>query len=481
MMRKIHKLIALTIVASWTGMTGAQVKLPALISDGMMLQQQTEVKLWGWCAPNSEVSVTPSWEGATAAQTLSDNDGRWTVRLQTPVGGFDTYEISFCQGGQETRVTNVMVGEVWLASGQSNMEMPLEGFDGCCIQDGLDAAIGAADQEGVRFFVVPRRHAYSPLYNIDAVWQDTHDFRQVMKWSAVAYHYASQLSRALRMPVGIVECAYGGTRVESWLPREILDGYEDIETDSVKVAQQLPDYERQMAVYYGMFCAIKGYTVKGMIWYQGCSNVQTYQTYADRLTTMVGLWREEMESGEIPFYFVEIAPFQYGTGDEARAARLREAQHQTLQTITNSGMVSTNDLVEPYELYNIHPRNKQTVGHRLCWLALHKTYGYTEVCCEGPQYKQLTIKGNEAWVAFDHLQKGICRNTALEGFELAGEDRVFHPADKAWLHWQTNEVVVSSEQVSAPVAVRYCFRDFQPGTLKGGNELPAIPFRTDDW
>lgn len=480
-MRNKKNLLALALVAGWMGVAGAQVKLPAVIGDGMMLQQQSQVKLWGWCTPGGEVRVTPSWQGAETALATADAEGRWAVRMQTPVGGFDTYEICFAQGGEETRVTDVMVGEVWLASGQSNMEMPLEGFDGCCVKDGLDDAIAATDQRGVRFFVVPRRHAYSPLYNIDAHWQDTGDFSQVMKWSAVAYHFASNLSRALRMPVGIVECAYGGTRVESWLPREILDGYEDIETDTLKVAQQLPDYERQMAVYYGMFCAIKGYTVKGMIWYQGCSNVQSYQTYADRLTTMVGLWREEMESGEIPFYFVEIAPFQYGTGDEARSARLREAQHRTLETISNSGMVSTNDLVEPYELYNIHPRDKKTVGHRLSWLALHKTYGHTEVCCEGPQYKSWTAKGNEAWVAFDHLQKGICRNTALEGFEVAGEDHVFYPVDNAWLHWQTNEVVVSSEKVSAPVAVRYGFRDFLPGTLKGGNELPAVPFRTDDW
>ena len=144
-------------------------------------------------------------------------------------------------------------------------------------------------------------------------------------------------------------------------------------------------------------------------------------------------------------------------------------------------MISTNDLVEPFERHNIHPREKQTVGRRLSYLALHLTYGMKHICCFGPQYKSHTVKGAEVWVSFDHLEMGLCRNYMIEGFEVAGEDRVFHPADKVTLHWETNEVIVSSQAVVRPVAVRYCFRDFQPGTLIGGNELPAVPFRTDSW
>ena len=470
------------LLMSCVVVAGARVKLPAVLGNGMMLQQQSEVKLWGWATPDAEISITPSWEGASTVVTQADSNGRWSAHLQTPAGGYDVYEISFSEAGEQTVISNVQIGEVWLAGGQSNMEMPLEGFPGCFVQDGLDDAIAAATASpGVRIFTVPRRHAYTPLDDCEGEWEDMNDFRRVMKMSAVAYYFASNLSRALHMPVGMIACPYGGTRVESWLPREILEGYPDIPTDSVEIVNSVPDYERQMAAYYGMFCAIKGYTVRGMIWYQGCSNVNTYSTYADRLTTMVEHWRQEMESGEIPFYFVEIAPYNYDTGDEARGARLREAQFHTLSTIANSAMVSTNDLVEPYEYYNIHPKNKKTVGHRLSYVALNKTYGMTEVCCEGPQFCGWTVKDNEAWVAFDHLQMGICRNYDIQGFELAGEDHVFYPADDAWLHWQTNEIVVSSKQVSKPVAVRYCFRDFQIGTLKGGNALPAIPFRTDDF
>lgn len=477
----MKRMILLALMAGMVVQAGAKVKLPAVIADGMMLQQQAEVKLWGWAQAGAEVSVTPSWDGGVTVTTRAGADGTWALRLPTPVGGYDVYSLSFTDGeGETTTLSDVMVGEVWLAAGQSNMEMPMEGFDGCCVANGLADAIAAGSLQGVRMYTVERRHAYSPQADCPGAWRSTADFRQVMKMSATAYYFAASLSQALHIPVGIVNCSYGGTRVESWLPREVLEGYDDIETDSVKVAQQQPEYERQMAAYYGMFCPIRGYTVKGMIWYQGCSNVLNYDTYADRLATMVALWREQMESGEIPFYCVEIAPYDYGSGDRAISARLREAQHRSVTMIPRSGIVSTNDLVEPYERYNIHPRQKRTLGQRLSWLALNRTYGMDEVCCEGPRYQSLTIRGNEAWVSFGNLPKGICRNYDLQGFEVAGADRVFYPA-KAEFHWQTNEVAVSSEHVDQPVAVRYCFRDFQSGTLKGGNELPAPPFRTDDW
>lgn len=462
-------------------MAGAKVKLPSLISDDMILQQQSEVKLWGETSPKAEVRVTPSWNGQTVT-CRADKSGQWMLKLATPAAGYTPYEITFDDGTAEKAVVrNVLIGEVWMASGQSNMQMPLKGFPGCCVENGLDDAIAAADVQGVRMFTVPMRQSYTPQEECGGNWKTTQNFADVMEFSATAFYFAMNLSRALRVPVGIVTCAYGGTRVESWLPRDILEGYADISTDSATISQITPDYERPMLTYNGMFRAVRHYTVKGIIWYQGCGNVGCHQTYAERLATMVKRWREEMSLGDIPFYFAEIAPYDYGSGDTANGARLREAQFRAQSLIPNSAMISTNDLVEPYERYNIHPRTKKPVGHRFSYLALNLTYGMKQVCCFGPQYKSWTAKDNEAWVAFDHLEMGICRNYDLQGFEVAGEDRVFYPADKVWLHWQTNEVVISSEKVPKPVAVRYCFRDFQPGTMIGGNELPTVPFRTDDW
>lgn len=460
---------------------GAKVKLPALVCDNMVLQQQAAVKLWGTATPRATVRVTPSWSGETAL-CHADDTGCWTLTLNTPAAGYTPYEIAFDDGEGAVTVGNVLAGEVWLAAGQSNMQMPLKGFAGCPVQDGLDDAIGAAQADPyVRMFNVPMRQSYTPQETCGGRWMTTQDFTDVMEFSATAFYFASNLSRALHVPVGIVNCSYGGTKVESWLPKKILDTYPDVQTDSAAISQVQPDYERPMLTYNGMFRAIRHYTVKGIIWYQGCSNVGSYQTYAERLATMAGLWREEMGQKDIPFYFVEIAPYDYGSGDLANGARLREAQFKAQSLIPNSAMVSTNNLAQPYERYNIHPRLKKPVGHRLSYLALNLTYGKKQVCCFGPQYKSWTAKGNEAWVAFDHLDMGICRNYDIRGFELAGEDRVFHPADSVWLHWQTNELVVSSKKVQKPAAVRYCFRDFLPGTLIGGNDLPAVPFRTDDW
>ena len=459
----------------------AEVELPSLITDNMMLQQQTEVRLWGRAAAGATVTITASWAADATWSCRADAAGRWETVITTPEGGYTAYELTFSDGTALTTVTDVLVGEVWLAAGQSNMQMPLKGFAGCCVQDGLDDAISARRYTGVRMLNVPMRQSYTPQEECGGRWMTTADFRDVMEFSATAFYFATSLSDALDIPVGIVNCSYGGTKVESWLPKDILDGYDDISTDSAAISVLTPEYERPMVTYNGMFHPVSRYTVKGIIWYQGCGNVNSYETYTERLATMVDLWRAEMQLPDIPFYFVEIAPYDYGTGDEARGARLREAQFRAQSVIANSAMVSTNDTAEPFERYNIHPRHKKVVGHRLSYLALNLTYGMTEVCCFGPQYAGWEARGNEAWVAFDHLDMGICRNYDLRGFEVAGADRVFHPADSVWLHWQTNEMVVSSKAVPQPVAVRYGFRDFLPGTMIGGNELPTVPFRTDDW
>lgn len=455
----------------------AAVKLPALIGDNMILQQQTEVRLWGTAAPKAEVRVTPSWSGQTLT-CRAGKDGKWLLGVETPAAGYTPYEITF-DDGEKTTVKNVLVGEVWLASGQSNMEMPLKGFGGCCVMDGADDIIAAAENKGVRMFTLPKTQTYEPRDDCKGRW-NVASIETAPDFSATAYHFATSVSRALRIPVGIIHSSYGGSIVESWISRELLERYPDVCLDRDSI-ERLNPMHRPMLMYNGMLKPLQNYTIKGFIWYQGESNVGRHDTYAHRLADMVQLWRREWGLGELPFYYVEIAPYAYGGEQEGGGAYLREAQYRAQSLIPNSAMVSTNDLAEPYERYNIHPRNKTKVGRRLSYLALNLTYGLKQIACFGPQYKSWTAKGKEAWISFDHLEMGICRNYDLRGFELAGEDRVFYPADKVWLHWQTNEVVASSKKVPRPVAVRYCFRDFQAGTMIGGNELPTVPFRTDDW
>ena len=459
-------------------MLGAKVKLPALVGDNMVLQQQTDARLWGWAAPGATVRVTPSWSGQTVT-CQADAEGRWLVSVKTPAAGYTPYEITF-DDGEPLTLKNILVGEVWLASGQSNMQMPLKGFGGCCVKNGADEIIRSADYPNIRFFVVTTEQAYEPREDCKGSWQ-VPSVHTSTEFSATAWFFATSLEKALRVPVGVVVSAYGGSKVESWLSREILEGYPDVDLSREAIERCDPPYERPLLMYNAMICPIRNYTYKGIIWYQGESNVGTHKTYAQRLATMVDLWRRDFGLGEIPFYYAEIAPYDYDSPvQDEKSAYLREAQFRAQSLIPNSAMVSTNDAVETYERHNIHPRNKDVVGHRLSYLALNLTYGLKQINCFGPQYKSWKAKGREAWVSFENLQMGICRNYDLRGFEVAGEDRVFYPADKVWLHWQTNEMVISSEKVAHPVAVRYCFHDFQPGTMIGGNELPTIPFRTDD-
>ncbi len=471
-------LLTLTFITLALG-ASAKVTLGSLIGDNMVLQQQTDARIYGKADPGSKITVTPSWDNKSYT-TSTDRTGEWCLAVKTPKGGFTPYTITISDGEPVT-IGNVLVGEVWLASGQSNMQMPLKGFPGCCIDNGYAEIVSARNYaDKVRFFTVPLTQSYELLDTVNASWAVPSP-ETAPEFSALAWHYAKQMADVLDVPVGIVSAAYGGAKVESWSSRELLEKYPDVSLDP-KDIEPMVHYWRPMLMYNAMFNPIKNYTYKGIIWYQGCSNVSSYETYADRLAAMVKLWRDEIGIGDIPFYAVEIAPYQYGDSNETgKAPFLREAQWKAVEMIPNSDMISINDLVKPYERFNIHPGNKEAVGRRLCDVALNKTYGKKQFLAGSPRYKSHRFKDGAAWVAIDSPNDGICRNYDIQGFEVAGPDKVFHPADSVWLHWQTNEMVVSSKDVPDPAAVRYCFRDFLPGTLYGGNFLPLIPFRTDDW
>ncbi len=470
-------LIALSIATALAA--NAKVELGSLIGDNMVLQQNADARIYGKAAPGAKVNVTPSWNGKNYSATAG-SDGNWLLTVETPQGGFQPYEIIISDGDPVT-LSNVLVGEVWLASGQSNMEMPLKGFSGCNVKDGYDeVANSAASANSVRFFTVPLTQNYQPQESVDASWEVPSP-ETAANFSATAWHFANRLAKVLEVPIGIVSDAYGGSKVESWTPRDILETYSDISLDPKDIEKEV-HYYRPMLMYNAMFNPVKNYTYKGIIWYQGCSNTSTYETYAERLAKMVERWRAEIGLGDIPFYAVEIAPYQYtNPKEQGRSAYLREAQWKSVELIPNSDMICNNDLVEPFERFNIHPGNKAGVGKRLGDLALNKTYDKKQFLAGSPRYKSHRFEDGAAWVAIDSPNSGICRNYDIVGFEVAGPDKVFHPADSVFFKWQTNEMRVSSNEVPEPVAVRYCFRDFLPGTLYGGNYLPMIPFRSDDW
>ena len=476
-----------TVVAALAMGAQAKVRLPHIISDNMVIQQQTEVRLWGWAQPGKTVKVTASWN-SEAATAKTGRDGRWLVKVKTPKAGYEPLSITF-DDGEPLTIGNVVAGEVWVCAGQSNMEMPVKGFGQCPVKDYNHHVLDAAQSKGVRSVKIPSVMSATPQDDAQCEWLQCSP-KTVGEFSATGYFFARLLSRTLDIPVGIIEANKGGSRVESWLTKENLAKYTDDPTDSVEISRKWAqyDYLRSLLWGNGTFNPILNYTVKGILYYQGCSNVgDPGDQYSQRLKLLVEQWRSQFALGEIPFYFVQIAPFQYGDGlDGTSGALLREQQWKAAQIIPNSSLVCINDLVYPYEYSQIHPAQKQPVGERLAFTALNRDYGYETVNYKSSSYKDMTIKNDTVFI---HTQDNYWCEAPFEGiqgFEVAGADKVFHPAE-AHHFWRPGggywdeALIVVSPKVKQPVAVRYCFRNFQLGNVKNGAGLPLFPFRTDNW
>jgi len=448
------------------------LKLSALIGDNMVLQQQQKDRLWGESVPNAQVVITSSWNKSVVTKTNSK--GRWEAFLTTPSATVKPQSITIKSNNKTITISNILIGEVWFCSGQSNMQMPLMGFDNCPIKHGNKNIALSSTNTLLRYYTVKRVSAKTPNEYCQGDGWKTCNPKDASNFGAVAYYFGSMLSKSLNIPVGIINCSWGGSKVEGWLPNDTIAQYKD-----VKIGEpQKYDYLQPCIMYNGMLAGASKYSIKGYVWYQGESNVGC-PDYAKRLSTMVNLWRKMWGDGNLPFYEVEIAPFLYG-GEGDRAAYLREEQYNAQKIISNCYMISTNDLVEPFETHQIHPMEKEKVGERLCYMALVNTYNSPAIGCRGPEYKKLEVKDNKAYVFFDNAQFGFNRQNGINGFEIAGDDREFHPAT-ATVDYSKNCVVVTASEVAHPVAVRYCFRNFQIGNLYNTYELPTVPFRTDNW
>ncbi|MDR1756119.1 MAG: sialate O-acetylesterase [Culturomica sp.] len=455
-------------------MAWSRIVLPDLVGDRMVLQQNSRVKVWGEAVPGTIVTLATSWDGNCYSGQTSAS-GRWEIILQTPAGGYTPQTLHF-GGDDSVTLRDVLIGEVWLAGGQSNMEMPLKGFANNPVKNGNYFIATAASRPFIRLFTVQRDTAYSPRSACAGKWEkSTPD--NVRNWSAVASYYASTLQVALNVPVGIINASWGGSRIEAWMPAGDLYFYEDFSPADI-TRTDIQVQHRPSLLYNGMLSPCSPYTIRGFIWYQGCSNVDARMQYDDKMMTFVNRLRTIWNIGELPFYFVEIAPYEYSYGNSG--ALLRELQFKAQSLIPHSGMVCTNDLAEENEKHNIHPSDKQSVGERLAYWALNRTYGFEGVACQGPVYRSVEISGDKAILSFDHAEDGFWPWEQITGFEIAGADRIFLPAE-AVVNRQRKTVTVHNAFVPAPVAVRYGFRNFLPGNLKNTAGLPVYPFRTDDF
>lgn len=482
------KLFLFAVTAFCFYQTQAKVKLPHMICDNMVLQQQTEARLWGWSKPNKEIKVSVSWSNDIYT-TLANKNGKWLLKVNTPAASYTPLSITF-DDGEQTTIKNILSGEVWVCAGQSNMEFPIKGFWNCPLEGYNETVSDASSAKGIHYVKIPSTMRMEPQEDADCKWESI-NINTINECSAVGYFFARVMNRTLDIPVGLILANKGGSRVESWLDKENLKKYTKEPLDSTNIIKKYStyDYLRPLVWGNGTFHPILNYTIKGILFYQGCSNVgDPGNKYSDNLKLLVEQWRRDFKLGEIPFYFVQIAPYyQDAEGKNGiSGALLREQQIRAADIIPNSDIVCTNDLVYPFEWSQIHPRNKKTVGERLAYIALNHNYGIKNLWCESMRYQDMTISNDTCYVRLTNNYGGVSRFENIEGFEVASADRVFHKAT-AQHYWKAgndpkNETIaVYSSEVKNPVAVRYCFRNFQLGNLKNCAMLPLLPFRTDNW
>ncbi|MEJ5995626.1 sialate O-acetylesterase [Pedobacter sp. Du54] len=445
----------------------ANVVLPAIFGNGMVLQQKEKVKVWGKATPNSMVSIITSWD-KVSYHTRADATGNWNTKIQTPKAG-GPYEISLNDGAKLV-VKDILIGEVWLCSGQSNMEMPIKGYGNQPVLNSNDILMDA-DEPGVRLFRIEKNTSRTPLTELAVKWQHA-NAASVKEFSAIGYQFARLLQQKLNVPVGIIQSAYGGTDIEAWMTKKSLDGFSDFKNppDTAKIIKNDP-----AVLFNAMINPIIGFQLKGVLWYQGENNRFNPLTYDRKMAAMVAEWRKLWNIGDWPFYYVQIAPNIYKDVKE-NIPLLYEAQAKASKLIPNSGMVVS---VDAGSNTTIHPPNKTIISKRLLYWALAKQYAKEGIAYRGPIYKTLKITGDKAVVSFDYVALGLTSyDQKIISFEIAGEDKVFYPADAVVVG---RTIAVTSTKVKEPLAVRYAFKDSSAGNLYNVEGLPLAPFRTDTW
>lgn len=458
----------------------AKLSLRQPCSEGMVLQQRSDALVWGCATAGSTITVSADW--GAKARTIADSLGFWQLYLPTPEAGYQHHKLTIKGDGETITLSNVLVGEVWFAGGQSNMEIHMSGYFDCPIQNASYYVANPVGADRVRMYMEPVRQAEEPNLIGTGRWlfatqNDTWDM------SATAFFFARQLNASLDVPVGVVACPYGGSRVESWIPKDVLAQWGEEDLSAERIAS-MTDYHRPYMAHNAMFNPIAGYTVKGFIWYQGCSNVGAHQSFVPHMSWLINYWRSRCSKdgvgAELPFYMVEIAPYDYGAGEGiSYASLLRDAQHKVAREVPNCGIVVTNDLVYPYEKTNIHPCRKKEIGDRLAGLALNRQYGFDRVHCNSPEaVEAFFVDGDKSRIAIrmTELPNGISRHEEVKALEVCDSCGVWHTETNAYARWEDGFLYVLCPDVPDPVAVRYGWGDFNPGNLYDGLGLPIAPF-----
>jgi sialate O-acetylesterase len=480
----------------------AQVKLPAIISDNMILQQNSKVALWGWAQPGEKVTILNTWNNKSTSVT-ADASGKWLTYVATSKAG-GPYRLNF-KASNSVEVNNVLLGEIWLSSGQSNMEFFVgktsnSSYTGV---NNYEEVIKDAEHPDIRLIDVPNKVADEPQADFKGEWKLC-TAKTIDTFSAVAYFFAREVNRATGFPVGIINSTWGGTPAESWTKKEVLQSDSDLKQILVRYQKALDvfpteneKYKAAFAswradssktkgtapraplgptsnlspskLYNGMIVPLEPYTIKGVIWYQGESNADRAFQYRKLFSAMIKNWRGDWNNAKLPFYFVQISPHR------SQNPEIRDAQLYVYHHVPLTGMAVTTDNGDSL---NIHPRNKELVGKRLSLWALHNDYGQKNITASGPLYRSMKIEGNKIRISFDFDKGLLATDGEVKEFTIAGDDQNFVPA-KAKI--EGNTVVVWNEQVQNPKAVRFAWSNVPHPNLYNGAHLPASPFRTDSW
>ncbi len=469
--------LILAAAVSLAASAQAAVKLPAIIGDNMVLQRDQPLPIWGWDDPGAKITVKL---GSAEATATACEKGKWSVVLPAmPAGGPHTLSV---MGTTTVEVKEVLVGEVWICSGQSNMEWPV------AASNNPQDEIAAGDHPRIRHIKINHVPADKPQEEAPSGGWQVSSPQTVANFTAAGYFFGRELEKELDVPIGLIGSNWGGTRIEPWTPpvgfqqvAALKDIADNLANFPARNADGNINHQSPLALYNGMIHPLAPYAFRGAIWYQGESNNGEGMLYHEKMKALIGGWRAVWNRGEgsgnppMPFLFVQLAPFKYG-GNPAALPGIWEAQTATL-SVPDTGMAVTVDISD---IKDIHPRNKQDVGKRLALWALAKTYGKADLVYSGPLYKSMKVDGNKIRIAFEHVGGGLVSRDGkpLTWFTIAGEDKNFVEA-KAEIDGES--VVVSADAVANPVAVRFGWHQEAEPNLSNKAGLPASPFRTDTW
>lgn len=453
----IKVFLSVFVLSIFAPVAKSNVSLPAIFSDNMVLQRNSEVKIWGWAKSNETVRVKADWM-ESEVKIRTGGQGTWEMTIETPdAGGPYTIKIN---GYNEIILKNILIGEVWLCSGQSNMEWSA--------QSGInnkDEEIKNANYPEIRFFSVYHSTSIYPQNHFTGEWTDCTP--ETMKnFSAIAYLFAKKLQEELGVPIGLINSSWGGTPAESWMPEPIFKNDEFL-NKAASLQKPVPWGPVEPGrIYNAMIAPLVPFKIAGTLWYQGEANTVNAYAYQEILTGLINSWRDLWDY-DFPFYFAQIAPYKYG--DNFDGVMVRNEQRRVLE-VENTGMIVLSDIGDTT---NIHPQNKQDVALRFANLALNRHYKTAKIEDAGPLFKEMTIEKNKAIISFNHAEGLYVKGDELTYFEIAGEDEVYYPA-QAKIKGQ--QVIVQSKKVKTPAKVRFAWRNTATPNLFNGANLPASCF-----